>query len=432
MKLFKKGTILVFILLLVFVASMVPSQGLADNKTEVVMWHWLGQHKDCLDTMAKQFQKDHPDFILTQNIFRTVTEYLAALSAAISGGKAPDLIAAYPGSNTVNLENSGQTVNLMPYLNADPEWKKSFYPSILDAMTINNKVVGLPVATNNVQILYNKKIFAKYGLKVPTTLDELKNIVQVLKSNGVGPIGYMGGEPANANWAFYWAAGQLAGDKVVRQADLGKASWNKTPSLVESAKITQDIMKNLVMEGSAGLKEPEVLTSFVTGRVAMMMDGCWIITTLRKSQPADFDVDVFPLPSVKPGLKQNVLSQIGLAFGVNKNSKNKALAVDFLKYITSGERKLQYIKTMRLVSTGPIDQELLQKASEEVNEPLWLKYASAASIGTTRILFTPEVENGLYTALQGMLIGDITPGQVLDMTEKASEKVGKRTFKVGR
>lgn len=417
--------------MIVVVACVMPLPILAANEVELVMWHWLGQHKDLLDNLAKDFQKEYPDVVITQNIFRTATEYIASLSAAMAGGKGPDIIAVFPGSHSVRLASSDQMVDFMPYLNADPSWKNSFYPQVLNTMVINGQAIALPVATNNVQIFYNKKIFEEYGFEVPTTLDELKHIAKTLKTNSIEPVGFIGGEPQNAAWAFYWPAGQIAGDEIIRQADLGKIPWDKTPTLLESAKVAQDIIESVIMEGAAGLKEPEVVTSFLTGRAAMMMNGCWIITTLRKSQPADFEMDVFPLPAVKPGLKQNVLSQLGLAFGVNKNSESKELAVEFVKFITSDERKLQYVKTMCLVPTGPVDPSVLAKAAEEINEPLWLKFASAAPIGTTRILFTPEVENTLYSGVQGMLVGDVTPEQLMEMTEKASQKAGERNFKIG-
>ena len=60
----------------------------------------------------------------------------------------------------------------------------SVKPSVTDA---SGKVVAVPLETLSWGYLYNKDIFKEQGLEVPTTLTEMKAVVEKLKAAGITP-----------------------------------------------------------------------------------------------------------------------------------------------------------------------------------------------------------------------------------------------------
>ncbi len=65
---------------------------------------------------------------------------------------------------------------------------REFPQGLRDAMSFNGKAYGLPYVVEYWGVWYNKDIFAKYNLKVPTTWDEFLQVCETLKKNGITPM----------------------------------------------------------------------------------------------------------------------------------------------------------------------------------------------------------------------------------------------------
>ena len=62
------------------------------------------------------------------------------------------------------------------------------YPDVAAMVTYDGKLLGVPIESQAWGPLYNKAIFEECGLEVPNTLNELKNVVDVLEENGLSLI----------------------------------------------------------------------------------------------------------------------------------------------------------------------------------------------------------------------------------------------------
>jgi ABC-type glycerol-3-phosphate transport system substrate-binding protein len=80
--------------------------------------------------------------------------------------------------------------------------------------------------------MWNKALFDKYGLKIPTTYDELKAVVPVFKKNGIATIVFGDLDPwptwGMYNWLQLWGSDDQANDlymtQKVKTADAGYAN----------------------------------------------------------------------------------------------------------------------------------------------------------------------------------------------------------------
>jgi raffinose/stachyose/melibiose transport system substrate-binding protein len=94
-------------------------------------------------------------------------------------------------------------LDLTPYL--DDAFKSTLVDGSLTNMTTSDgKIVGFPANMEVQGWVFNKALFDKYGLTIPTTYDELKQDVPVFKSNGIDTIAY-GSKEGWAVWGFeHW------------------------------------------------------------------------------------------------------------------------------------------------------------------------------------------------------------------------------------
>ncbi len=115
-------------------------------------------------------------------------QYFNVLKTKLNSGEGPDLFGGQSGKTdlVVNYDVEKNAVDL----SGEP-WTKTEDPQVLDQSTINGKVYGQTIwntlGTTWV-VNYNKDIFSKLNLSVPTTFADLKSACQAIKATGVTPI----------------------------------------------------------------------------------------------------------------------------------------------------------------------------------------------------------------------------------------------------
>jgi hypothetical protein len=68
---------------------------------------------------------------------------------------------------------------------------------------------------------------------------------------------------------------------------------------------------------------------------------------------------------------------------------------------------------------------------QSLKDPLYPEFLKLQPTGTTRVIFTPAVEEAMTQGMQALITGSKTPKAVMESVEAASQKVGARKFKAG-
>lgn len=211
----------------------------------------------------------------------------------------------------------------------------------------DGNIYAFPYAGNEYVVwYYNKAIFEKYGVEVPTTFDELLAAAETFKSNGITPMAIFGAE----GWitaAFYdclatrWDAGGIA------KLDNGQG----TPS-EDAYKNAADMMNKLVKAGlfqdsATSTNYDQASQMFLNGEAAMFLNGQWYMTDATTGLGDNVDWMFYPSydeASYEAG--KAVWSGGGAAAGyaVNPNSKNAELAAKVAAFISEKycEAKVMY------------------------------------------------------------------------------------------
>ena len=121
-----------------------------------------------------------------QNV--TNSDYKTKLTTMMASDSETDIIFTWELGYLENFVNGDKIVSLQKYLDEDEEWKNSFNGGILDPLTYDGEVYAIPTQQSTAIMYYNKAIFDKYGLEVPTTYDEYVQVCDTLKENGVTPV----------------------------------------------------------------------------------------------------------------------------------------------------------------------------------------------------------------------------------------------------
>lgn len=406
----------------------------AKAPTVLSFWQYVGFHVDVQKLIGEEFKKRHDmNVSLEITAYPGLNEQRSAVKAALAAGSGtPDIIAVEPGAYAVDVYTNKSVTGFNQVFKDDPDYQKGFWPNSLSLLTVNSETVAVPVVTNTFVVYYNKKMFADAGVQVPETLDDLRKLGPTFNGKGIAPVIIAIGEDRNHPINPYYAmVGGLKADGLLREADLGKAPWT-SPPLVEAANIMESIFRSdLIIKGAVGIKQTDAITAFAGGKAAMFWGGQWLRTSLRAALPPDFDLGLFPFPAVMAGGPKPVLSSTGITLTVNSKSKNPELAYEMIKAITGAWGKIEYSRALGISPNGPISADALAYQMQSLKDPLYPEFLKLQPTGTTRVLFTPQVEEAMYQGMQAMIVGQKSGKQVLDEVEAASKRAGERKFTVG-
>jgi raffinose/stachyose/melibiose transport system substrate-binding protein len=413
-------------------SPFLPPKVKANSPITVRWWNWHGWHTDTINKVAAEYKR-----LYDQNVTLETTAYpnaaqcRAAVRTAVTGGAGPDLWSTLPGSDMVTTATSGIAQPYSKLFEEDPDWQKSFHPFANGLFSVNDTVWSCTPITNGVGLWYNKGLFEKHKVKVPTTYEEFKAVADVFRGSGITPISVAGGDPAHPALVYYWFVNSLGYGNKMLQADLGNAPWTD-PQLVEAMKIYEDFGRaNVLPAGILGIKEPDAITLFASGKTAMLFNGNWARTTLARAKAPDMQVGFAMLPAVKAGAKQTALASIGISLTINKASKNIEVAKSVARFVSTGAGRALYCGGVGIPPSGPTSETEAKQIADAVNDPVWPECVGVGSKATgLRHLFTPTVEEQINQGSALLLSGKGGAEEVLARVEAASKAVGKREFTV--
>ena len=274
-----------------------------------------------------------------QNI--TNADYKTKLTTMMASDSEPDIIFTWPLGYLENFVNGDKVVSIQKYLDEDEDWKNSFNGGILDPLTYDGEVYAIPTQQSTAIMYYNKAIFDKYGLEVPTTYDEYVQVCDTLKENGVTPVALA--STADDAWLVSQYIQQLSdgikGEDLFNSIKGGTGKWNDE-GMVEAGKLFQEeVNKGYFEDGFTGVSREEAQLQFANGQTAMYFNGCWEISNLDKKENAAEaeNISCFLMPAVNEEYAGVEVGSVDTSYAITKNCKNVDAAVALLKYMTNEE-----------------------------------------------------------------------------------------------
>ncbi|MCX4624201.1 ABC transporter substrate-binding protein [Streptomyces albogriseolus] len=301
-------------------------QAALDKGGTVTVWSW----EPTLKTVAADFQKKHPKVKINLVSERSGDKHYTALSNAISAGKGVPDVAQLEYFSIGQYSLTKGLTDLSGF-GAD-KLASAYTPGPWNAVTEGDKVYGLPMDSGPMALFYNKKVFDKYRIAVPTTWDEYLDAAR--KLHKADPKAYIANDTGDAGFttSLLWQAGsrpyKVDGTNV--KIDFGDAN----------AKKFTDVWQKLIDE-----KLLAPVTSWTDdwykglgdGSIATLSTGAWMPANFESGVPnASGQWRVAPLPAWTQGDKASAENG-GSALTVPALAKNKELAYAFVEYANSGE-----------------------------------------------------------------------------------------------
>jgi len=219
--------------------------------------------------------------------------------------------------------------------------EKPLSSTAVEAFKVDGKVYGVPWDTGEVPFFYNKKLFAKAGLKAEDikTWDDFLGAIKKLKAAGITPMVVAAGDKWPMHFYYSYLVMRIGGEHALADAKAGKDGGFKSATFVEAGKRLRELgALEPFQAGYLSTTHAQSAGVFGDGKAAMDLMGDWLLGMQGSNASdgkglAEDDIGVMNFPTV-PGGKGKATDELGgvHAFLVTKTAPPEA--VDFLKFFS--------------------------------------------------------------------------------------------------
>jgi raffinose/stachyose/melibiose transport system substrate-binding protein len=396
------------------------SQSNGSSSKVLKLWHYEGPTSAMGVAWAeaiKQFKNTHPgvEVKFEEKGFEQIQQNAGMI---LNSNDAPDLMEYNKGNATAGLLSKQGLLTDISAEVTKRGWDKLLSPSLQTTARYDQRGImgsgnwyGVPNYGEYVMVFYNKDMFAKYHLQVPTTLAEFTTVMDTFVKNKVTPLS-VGGKEYPAQQILYELALSQADRSFVDSYELykGKVDFHG-PQFTYAANTFSDwVKKGYIAKNSAGIIAEDMGVAFEQGKFPIMISGSWwfgrLASDIKNFQWGTF---LFPGNKLHPGSSGNL-------WVVPSKSKSKSLAYDFIDITMKPE-----IQTLLGNSGGVPVAADPSKITDARSKDLIANFNTIAS--QDGLAFYPDwPAPGYYDVLvagvQNLINGTKSPSAVLDEIAK--------------
>ncbi|MET7755211.1 sugar ABC transporter substrate-binding protein [Streptomyces sp. NPDC005389] len=292
---------------------------------KVTVWAW----EPTLKKVAEDFEKKYPAVdVELVNAGTGDKQYTALQNAMAAGSGAPDV--AQVEYYALGQFAIGKSVEDLASYGAQ-KYGTTFTSGPWNAVTEDKAIYALPMDSGPMAFFYNKKVFDKHGIKVPTTWDEYVEAARALHkadpkifiTNDTGDAG--------ATTSLIWQAGgrPYRTDGTAVTIDFGDEGTRKYTATWQKL-LDEKLVAPISSWSDAWYK------GLADGSLATLSIGAWMPANLTSGvASASGDWRVAPLPQWTKGDRTSAENG-GSSLAVPKAARNKELAYAFTEFATTG------------------------------------------------------------------------------------------------
>lgn len=262
-------------------------------------------------------------------------EYWTMLEAGAQGGSLPDVFWMHSNESERYMSND-MLLDLTDKIKESEKIKVENYPEdIWGLYTYKDHYYAVPKDVDTIALWYNKKLFDEAGLAYPTadwTWDDLTEAAKKLTKPDGSQYGLA--LKMDNNQAGYYNLVYDKGGYIINE-DKTKSGWDD-PKTIEGMNILAGWLKDGVIPSAQTQTENGEDVLLQSGKVAMALQGSWMVAAYRDNEYTAENCDIVELPKdAVTGRRVSIYN--GLGWVAAKNGKHTEEAWKLIEYLGSEE-----------------------------------------------------------------------------------------------
>jgi multiple sugar transport system substrate-binding protein len=340
----KKGIAAILILFvsgLLFAGGAQEKQGTPESdsapgeKKTVVIWNYWEtvKHQETLARICKDYNN-------SQDQVEVVTKYIPfadfkkQLSIGVVASELPDMV-IIDNPDHASYAAMGIFADITDELASWPGLKE-YYEGPLNSCKLDGRLYGLPFGSNCLSLFYNEDMLNEAGVEPPTTWEELKDVALKTTKGTVHGFGISSLQNEEGTFGFLcwlWGTGNSS-------FEINDANGIKALSLVRDLAGSGAMPKDVI-----NWTQGDTMNQFISGNLAMMVNGPWQVPTMREQAP-DLNWNVVMMP-----VGDEPASDLGGENFAIINGDRVPEAIEFLKFVASPEEMKTYINDFGYIAS---------------------------------------------------------------------------------
>jgi len=378
------------------------------------VWFSDGNEGEVMKGLLKQYEEKNPN-IKVNLVEVAYADMNTKLKTMISGGNPPALARVSDTSTFFN-----QALDLTPYV-GDPN---AFAGQFMDTLksyyvTKDKKIIAVPLDVTANGLIYNKTLFKKAGVEVPTSPDKVWTWTEF--EAALKQVMDKGGAKYGLVWDFSthrWSTLLYEFGGSMMSVDGTKATLN-TDNAVKALDFFVKLHKDGVMPTSVWLGGDNPNNLFRSGTVAAHLAGNWMLSNYKTIDNFEWGVTYLPKEMTRSSVPG---SKFLMGF---KNTKVEKETADLIKFLSSKEANGKYATDSLFMSPRKDNAKLDYAFGKEMFEVFANELAATpAEAGAD---WSSELANkfqaDLKTGIVEVLSGKTTSKAMLDKMNKTVDTI---------
>ncbi len=349
----------------VVTATPEPAPDMSSEPVTLRFTVWTGSeaHLNMLNGIAEAYQEMHPNVTVQ---FDTIpfTDYTSKVTLQLAGSNPPDA-GWLLETSAPTFVNSGVLADLKPALdNPDYDYADLSEPA-MKLWVKDEKVLGVPFSTSPFIVLFNRDLFETAGVPSPDELlangewtwEKFAEVAQAIsEATPTGVYGYdtMDGQGYESR-PWHTLVPIIRGYGGDAWDEAGTTCLMNSPEAVEAVQLYHDMVFD-----TKGAVPPGEQADFYSGSAGMTFGQ---ISRVSKLADADFEWGIAPLPSGPAGETPVIGQAAVVAFNA---SPNKAVAADFLAFMTNKENTATMAQFFPPIRASVLESDTLVEANPAI------------------------------------------------------------------
>jgi len=387
------------------------------DQNTVTLWHWMTDRHKSLESLALKYEQE-TGIKVKVDLFAPSESYSEKIIASAQARALPDIYGILDKKEIfATFIDGGFIEDLTNEFEADNgQWEKSLFARALNVNRfekgnvygVKPGIYGVPLDVTNIQMLYNKKLLAKAGIKtVPRTFEEFIEAAKALKRVGVSVLVSGWGEMWMIDcFASNYAFNIMGEDKIMAtyraEVPYTDPDWIRVFNIF---KVLRE--NNALVEGIVTKPNKYAEQDFALERAAFAFNGSWCVNVYNKMNP-ELEYGVMLPPAIDTKHQLKIWGGAGSSLVVNNNSSRKEKAIAFLKWLTQKDQQAFLSKETKNL---PASREALQSIPEVLSD-----FAHGMENTTHPTIWELNEQAVVVEAfdkgIQSIIIGEKTPQQV--------------------
>lgn len=371
---------LCIMLLLVFIVTIpVFAQATEEKKEEVVIKVWSNDahNKPEYEATIKKFH----DTIGKEKGIRIEYQvyggdYYSAIDVAMAAGEEPHI---FKSRKSGQYSETGRIVPISDLPGGDVLIEETKGLHREDVGVFNGKIYAIPIRVTTQNLIYNKEMFAKLGLKVPVSYAEFRETAKIIKEKaGANVYGY--GLPLRyENYKLYHIAFPAAPSVGHQMFNHKTGRWD-----FMSLKPFFELMLQLVDDGTMfpgmeGLDFDTLRAHFSAGNIGMLIGNSFDVGVLYDQFPAQFEWGVAPIPVEDPDNRYKQIGNPGAFYVISSKVVEEGIEAEAMEVYKAFLSVEHLASTYENAKDIPIRGDAITKFAGQPERPQWAAFADVTN-----------------------------------------------------